>query len=214
MCRVCLLVLVIAAALPDLADAQPCVQDTIGIDPSIADNAGGDALGESVGQTFYAADTLMTFLRVWRVENQQNNIIGMHLYITMTLPSGEPDMNGVLVDGPTLVNQFGDGVHPIEFEWQWDPPLALPHRGEYTFFLGQDPCIGYWDILTKTGTIFYPDGEFVWTPRSSDCRLSPLMQGRIRHNAQDDCVFQIGFCHDAATTQRRRTWGELKMLYR
>jgi hypothetical protein len=193
-----------------------CAQDTIGLSPEYANGSSGAALGEARGQTFTARDTLLTFLRVWRVASQDSDWqIGMHPYITETDSTGAPyqypDYH-IVWEGPTLVIPDGDGIHPIEFKWTFDPPLALPHRGKYAFFLFQDPCLAHWDILATDQPWLYPDGDLFVTGRSS-CRFI----GRVnisRPYTTYDLVFQIGLCADAATAIHRTTWGRLKLLYR
>src|SRR5262249_38110452 len=157
-------------------------------------------------------DTLMTFLRVWRAANNDSNLIGMKPCITATAPDGTPDLKQILYCGPTLVHFRSDGVHPTEFRWDFDPPLALPHRGKFTFFILQDPCIASWDILS-TDKPLYAGGEMWYTGRSN-CTLGPDLQETLFPYFQYDHVFQIGFCRDAVTSVSRKSWGELKILYR
>ena len=213
-----LLVSVVAGAFqtlqPPFATAQVCLADTIGIGSSLADGSGGAVFGEAPGQTFYATDTLMTFLRAWRVAAEDSNVIGMRLHLMTTLQSGVPNLSNILVDGPTLVRRFGDGINPIEFMWRWDPPLVLPGRGLYAWFLTQDPCSGLWDILAKSDGAYYLQGDAWYTPRSNCVIDPPTMQPRLRHFPNADFVFQVGFCRDATTSVRRSNWGALKMLYR
>src|SRR5437773_6370985 len=189
--------------------AQGCASDTIGIDVSLANNYSGAFLGECPAETFLAADTLLEFLRVWRAASETDNVIGMHLYITDTRPWGRPDLTQILLDGPTIVHEFGDGIHPIEFKWEWDPPLVLPHKGLYAFFLMESPCVGFWDIYASGNPALYTDGDMWFTSRSG-CVLTADLELNMFHYPQWDVVFQAGFCHDVASSTVRKTWGQLK----
>jgi hypothetical protein len=191
-----------ASAVPSYGDCVPVV---IGLDPSQANGSSGAVLGHGVGQTFAARDTLIHSLTVWRVE--PTSTIGVHLYIVGTDSTGRPDATKILQDGPTL-NIYGDGTYPVEFKWTFDPPVVLPSRGEYAFFLFQDPCAIYFDILATTPSL-YPEGQ-VWGTGRSDC----VINGDLHTNPAGDDIFQIEFCRDAATPARKASWGILKTIYR
>jgi len=201
--------------------ASACaVQDTIGLGPEYGNGSSGAAFGEARAETFAAAETLLTFLRVWRVASQDSDWqIGMHPYITETKATEiygggiAPDQTKIVWDGPCLVIPNGDGVHPIEFRWDFNPPLTLPHRGEYAFFLFQCPCIAYWDILATDQPQLYPGGD-LWQTGRSNCVLGSRVLGLVGPYTTYDLIFQIGFCHDSVTPVRRGSWGALKMLYR
>jgi hypothetical protein len=187
----------------------PCARDTIGLDPSQAGNSAGAVLGDSPGQTFFAADTLILSLTVWRVPEEWNNGIGLRLYVTETDSTGRPDNFKVLQNGPTIVNRHGDGVNPTPFRWEFDPPLALPGPGTYAFFIAQDPCLVYFDLIgTSEGAGLYPDG-CLWTS-GRGCYLS----GYPRPFCLADLIFQVEFCTDRITAIKTESWGTLKLIYR
>jgi hypothetical protein len=188
-----------------------CLVDTIGVDPTFATGSVGALLGEAPGQTFTVQDTLVDFLRVWRVASEDSAwYVGIHLYITETNASGLPLAGQVVLDGPTLTVPSGDGVHPIEFRWSFDPPLALPHPGKYAFFLFQSPCLAYWDILA-TNRDPYAGGD-AWLTGRSNCTI--FRNINLNEDPAADLVFQIGTCTDVITPVRKGTWGQLKLLYR
>jgi hypothetical protein len=209
-----------ALALSILSEAakpcagQPCSGVSIGLDVSQANNSASPFLGEAPGQTFMARDTLLHSLTVWRVASEDSNLFGMHLYITETDSTGYPLIDHIVLDGPTVYNPYGDGVHPIPFQWVFDPPLVLPRSGLYAFFLRMTPCIlGYFDVLAREGTEdLYPEGYLWRTARSaaSGC----ILRGGLDSNPAADLIFKIEFCSMAAVPVRHTTWGELKVLYR
>jgi hypothetical protein len=158
-----------------------------------------------------ARDTLIRSLTVWRVAVQDTNLFGMHLYITETDTAGMPLTDRVVLDGPTIYNPYGDGVHPIPFEWVFDPPVVLPRAGRYAIFLRMTPCVlGYFDVLSTGGRDLYPEGHYWRTARSFGCVLLP----RPSANTLADMIFRMEFCSTAVVPVRRRTWGEIKVIYR
>src|SRR5207253_10012094 len=117
----------------------------------------------------------------------------------------------VIQHGPAL-HVLGDGVHPTKFEWDFDPPVVLPHRGLYAFFLQGpiDECPTFFDVLTRDGGDAYPEGHYWRGGRTDYCTL--------RFNPDpipdSDIVFTIEFCHEESTPVRNSTWGRVKTLYR
>ena len=206
-------VALLCLSLAHPAAAQTCATDTIGNDLSIANWNAGSLLGSTAAQSFIARDTLLQFLRVWRVASEDSLWnIGIHLVITEADSNDIPLVRKpVVLNGPTLLIPNGDGVHPIEFKWTFDPPFALPHAGKYMFFLFQDPCAVYFDVLATHNYQVYSDG-MLWASGRSGCSVASIGSGsRI---PQADLVFQIGFCKADAVPTRRHSWGELKILYR
>jgi hypothetical protein len=113
----------------------------------------------------------------------------------------------LLLAAPPLVNLVGDGVHPVEYRWVFDPPFALPHQGKFFFdILSGDFSFG---ILAAT-TDPYPDGEGWETAPVFNCDRPGAPRSFIQH---PDLVFQIQFCAVGATPTVRSTWGQLKTLY-
>jgi hypothetical protein len=201
------------AARPRIsAPAGTCVEDSTGLDASLADNSVDTILGEAIGQTFYAGDTLLTALTVWRVANQcQNFLIGMHLYITRADSNGTPLLSQIVLDGPSLVVPNGDCVHPIPFQWDFEPPLVLPGTGTYAFFLQvpMSECPSYFDVLARGGSDSYLPGHLWRTNRTDFCQLA----GGLVSFPGGDMNFIAVFCDTHSTPTLRRTWGELKQRY-
>src|SRR5262245_40691670 len=88
-------------ASPSFVAATECRQVAIGNALSEANVTSG-ALHSGIGQTFFAADTLLSSLTVWRVASQDSNwLIGMHPYILATDSTGAPAIDKVIVEAPT-----------------------------------------------------------------------------------------------------------------
>jgi len=198
------------ALAPPAAGGVPCSIVAVGIDTSQATSSASPLLGEAPGQTFFARDTLIHSLTVWRIASEDTNLFGMHLYITRADSTGKPLLDQIVLNGPTLYNPYGDGIHPVPFQWLFDPPLTLPGTGHYAFFLALSPCIlGYFDVLGRESQQdLFPDGSFWWTGRSADCSLIGL-----NNNPVADLVFALEFCDTHSTPVLRKTWGELKARY-
>jgi hypothetical protein len=190
-----------------------CSVHEIGIPPDSA-NTVSTIVHRGIGQTFLAADTLITSLTVWRVASEDSNwTIGLLPYFMATDSTGMPDINRILYVGPTMTILSGDGIHPIEFKWTFDPPIALPGPGKYAFFLFQDPCAVYFDILAHAGNgATYPGGELWYTDLNPGGGCSPVPYEYPLGDA--DIIFLMEFCDTSTTPVRSNTWGELKVRYR
>jgi hypothetical protein len=188
--------------------AGACPSSLIGVDTSKADGIAGPILGEAEGETFLAADTLISSLTVWRIAPEDTSVWGWHLWITATDSTGAPAADRILLDGPVAYNFYGDGVHPIPIRFDFVPPFALPRPGKYYFALQPYPCGGFFDMLANNSNA-YPDGDFWRNGRTSDCHL--------RNGPEEfrsvDVVFSLEFC-DVSSPARSATWGELKSRYR
>jgi hypothetical protein len=123
---------------------------------------------------------------------------------------GQPDALNVLGFGPALVVIAGDGIHPVEYRYIFDPPFALPSVGRYFFRIHIADCFGSF-VLLATSTNTYADGEpwFVFGNRYA-CGVPTHPELRFPGG---DLVFRVEFC-DVATVVRHRSWGLLKTLYR
>jgi len=159
------------------AASVPCSIVAVGIDTSQATSSVSPLLGEAPGQTFFARDTLIHSLTVWRVASEDTNLFGMHLWITRADSTGKPLLNQIVLNGPTVYNPYGDGIHPIPFQWVFDPPLTLPGSGHYAFFLALSPCIlGYFDVLAREAPVdVYPDGHYWRSARDATCAVSGVL---------------------------------------
>jgi hypothetical protein len=203
---VCLLCL---AARESRADT--CQPSTVGLDTSYANaEESSIGLGEAMGQTFLARDTLIESITTWRPAQPNPWDEGYQLFILATDSTGAPDANHILLEGPIEYAINGDGVHPVPLVFTFDPPFQLPGPGEYEVaFLGA-PCTGT-TILILNGNNAYPDGGFWLHGRSfiSGCRVRP----DPRQLGPDDMIFEVEFCSPTVPTLPA-TWGRVKASYR
>jgi len=203
--------LVTALGYPAGATAQTCSPVTVGMDSSYANGSESSvALGEALGQTFYASDTLIESVTIYRYPTPNPNDEGWHLLILGTDSAGAPNTANIIMDGPTSYAVNGDGVHPVAINFEFSPPFALPHPGEYELaFLG-DPCDGT-AIQMINGNNAYSGGCYWLHPRSAiigcKVRSGPLQL------ADWDMIFQIRFC-ELAVPAESGTWGSIKARYR
>jgi len=162
----------------------------------------------------------MTFLRVWRYVGDDSTIIGMRLCIVDTtaegelqyIPAGWPNLSRILYCGPTIVHFLSDHVHPTEFRWDFDPPLVLPHRGEFVFSYFRIRVSPSESARFRLSSAY--EGGNMWYTGRSRCILGPGLQLDLQNYPQYDLVFQAGFCRDTATPAKRTSWGQLKRRYR
>ena len=131
--------MVVMLGQPGATRAQPSQCDIagVGVDTSLAYpdtlETMGLRCGEAGGETFFAQDTLIHSISVWRPSRTTPYGGHLKLWITRVDSTGAPNINAVLLDGPVQTFIFGDGIHPIKMEWTFDPPFALPGPGEYYF---------------------------------------------------------------------------------
>jgi len=188
---------------------QACSIVSIGIDSTHAYTGGSASaiLGEAIGETFVADDTLIQSVTVWRPALQDTNYAPMKFWITtVDTLTGAPQPSSTILSGDTLIVPFGDHVHATAIRYSFSPPLALPHRGQY-FFAVQNTCAGYFDLLYDVSDD-YPLGKAWRTSRSnfSGCGLAGALE------LGGDLIFTIEFC-GTSTPVLRRTWGDLKARY-
>jgi hypothetical protein len=207
---------VVAASMapPQAIAADPeCAPFHIRLDPSIWNTSRSPIGATALGQTFLANDTLITKITVWRPANTPS-VWGAHLYVTGTNVSGRPDVQQILLDGPTVI--VHDSSPPgsiIEMPFVLDPPVRLPRPGVYAFFLQPEGCTpgAVWMILANDADP-YPYGLYWITGRVDNppCHLRAVDGG----SNNTDLLFDIQFCSTAATTVRTGPWGRLKVIYR
>jgi hypothetical protein len=130
---------VLAIALRALPAFGQCSTFEIGVPVDSANTSGGVFLGEALGQTFLADARPIESITVWRTWPYSTSIYGIHIYINPIDSLGRPDVDHMLLNGPTL-HTNGDGINPTAFEFVFDPPLQLPKPGAYEFALQSDPC--------------------------------------------------------------------------
>ncbi len=161
---------------------------------------------------FFAADTLIESVSVWRWPADTTDSTPLRLFIMNTTSAdlGIEPAGPILLSGPTLVNPFGDGVQPVEYRYVLDPPFALPGKGFFYFCAMEASCLSSIPILADT-TDSYPEGG-AWVMGPTLGCVSPggvhgFPPGKL------DLVFQIVFC-SSPTPTGRDTWGRLKLRYR
>ena len=184
-------------------------------DTSKATFAGGPFLGSAIGQVFFAPETLITEIDVWRPADYQS-AIGAHIFVTgvdTTRVPAFPDVGMKFQDGPTVTVYDSDPPGQlIRVPFVFDPPVVLPHPGLYAMFFQAEDC---WDgepwRLLFSQNNDYPFGILWVTGRSQNGCYLPAPAGG---GDNDDLIFEIRFCSEGVTPTRRRSWGTLKAIYR
>ena len=172
-----------ALGLHTLAAAGPCPSHVI--EPALP-NTGTSTYDWPV-QTFYAADTLILSVTVWRRAGAEHTYDGgAVLRLLNTYASGVPDIDSVLFTSPALV-VHGSSTEPVPLVFEFNPPLRLPHPGEYAFQcrpagLYVDLLAWSWDLPPYGGGYW---GGVLWT--TGRC-CYPLCS-----YPHDDLIFRIEF---------------------
>jgi hypothetical protein len=186
------------------SSAATCSTHSVGVDlNSPGGSPFGAYLGRSIGQSFFAEDTLIRSITVWRIVSQDSNAFGIHLRIVEVDSSGTPRGDRLVVDWPESLVRFGA---PAVFRFEFDPPIALPRRDEFAFYLTADPCYGSFDLYAAFDS--YPGGSLWRSGRTDGCELRAFPD-----HVNADLCFEIEFC-DVPTPTRHASWGQLKQHYR
>jgi len=206
--------LALVLALSAKPAAGQCAYTEVVVPPDSSNSSTSTFLGEAVGQTFVAEETLIESITVWRVHWQANHVYGMRVFVFPVDSMGVPDAGNAIGVSPSVFHTDGDGVHPTAFEFAFDQPLRLPKTGVYEFAVAPDPCYSLWDILAvderRSGRDIYPPG-YTWGHTRS-VEPCPPMPGPAPYPAADLC-FKIRYC-DGITPTQKSSWGQLKVLYR
>ena len=186
-----------------------CAADSVGVSLASGDTSVVTFSCRGVGQTFYAAETLIQSISVWRPARQVVNAIPRYLYITETDEFGIPDTRFLLLDAGPVVNTVGDGVHPVEYRWVFDPPFALPHSGEFFLDIQAEFVTAFVTLAAITRP--YANGDGWETGPVFGCARPG---GPFPLNPPCDLVFQVRFCAPGSTPVAPTNWGRLKIRYR
>jgi hypothetical protein len=192
-----------------------CTLFEVGIDTTHGNTVFDPVLGRAANQVFYAPDTLISSITIWKPAQPDTNVNPMHLFITETDSTAMDSIRGyrplpsaILLDGPVVDVPYTDGIHPKPVTFVFDPPFALPRRGYFSFAIKEDLCGGVIALLADTlGS--YPYGGCWKTVPFNDC--SGL--GASARLVPGCLVFQMEFC-EATVPAIQETWGKLKARYR
>src|SRR5262249_62290474 len=102
--------------------------------PGFAKTFADDDLGGGIGQSFYAADTIIRSITVWQSQYQYDWLSGAEVILAGTTDAGVPNGGDILFRGIFVRTKVGDGIPPIPIVLEFDPPWVLPHAGEYAFW--------------------------------------------------------------------------------
>lgn len=200
---------------PNRGAAADCGPVITGNDPASWNSSRGTFLGRALGQTFYAFDTLITRITVWRPPNAFDPS-GLRLFVTtvdsVNYSPFRPTTQSIIQNGPTVVVPNSDlPGQLIRMDFNLDPPLALPHLGTYAFFFQREGCDAGETLLIATEPGSYPYGTFWVTGRTASL---PCFLRDVDIWEDLDLCFEIEFCRDTSTPVREESWGRLKLIYR
>lgn len=206
------LLLIVAAA----AAHGECAPVLAGNDTTAWNSARGTYLGNALGQTFYAFDTLIARITVWRYPNNIT-YAAMRLFVTMVdtvnWDPPRPITQDIIQNGPAVLptNSNPTGL-PIRMDFILDPPLALPHPGTYAFFLQRQGCdAGETTFIAREPSTYYPHGTHWLAGRTA---FLPCFLRDADEWEDLDLCFEMEFCREASTPVREESWGRLKVIYR
>ena len=192
--------------------APVCSPVRVGLDTTQANTYLVFYTGRSYGQTFTTGDTLIESITSWRGSPTPVDNTPLRLFITEVDSAGKPDVFHIVNSSAVIVVPPGDSVHATPGVFAFSPPLALPHRGMFCFVVHDDLYCSDAEPLLGSTLDPYPNGRAWKFTADAYCEnLGPPFGGQ--GGETDDMIFAIEFC-DTSTPTLRRTWGELKALYR
>lgn len=191
------------------AAAGICDGPVIGVEPARSDSVAYSYVCRGQAQVFDAADTLINAITVWGPPRVDPDYEPRYLFVLETR-DGRPSSFGWIYGPRILTNLTVDAVNPIEYRFDFDPPLVLPHLGKFALDV-QARDFSVFGTLAATGDP-YPGGQLCRTGPVYGCDIpgTAICQG---FETLDLC-FKVEFCTDAATAVKRKRWGDLKLLYR
>ncbi len=193
------------------ARAAPCNETFVGLDSTHAQTLDEAYFGRAIGQVFYAPDTIVQSISVWRAALQWPYYPYVILYVTAVDSTGLPDTYPALQTGPVVLpEQYDDGVHPVRIDFVLEPALVLPRKGFY-FFAVKDYYCEESIALLADSTNGYAEGRAWKTSPIWDCSTVGPAQARP---PMIDLIFKVVFCADTTTAVRHTSWGQLKVRYR
>jgi hypothetical protein len=168
--------------------ADPCAPNrTAGVDISEWDDAAYGYFGRAVVQTFFAEDTLITAITVWRVATENNYFDGIYVYVGETDSTGMPLTDHILARGSTL-DKLGDGISPAAYRYEFSPPLAVPRGDTIAAYFVSEPCDNSFNLYMAKDTQYTGGssedvalGRTLWAaaiPAASP-RMGPLLHDRV-----------------------------------
>lgn len=205
----------VAVALfsPSLAQASACLVTSTGLDTVQADFQIVDWYSNQSAQIFDAPDTVLQSITVFVWPGSYGFRPGkLYVMEVDTLAGGLewPDASKLLLDGPNLTVPSGDGIHPTPMTWNLDPPLLLPHRGQFAFEVAPGSCgEGSIVFLGRSGNP-YPGGSF-WKFDTGGC--GPGCCPDNPWSGTIDLAFRADFCESVVAVEAM-TWGRLRAAYR
>lgn len=203
-------VLALALGWSAPASSDVCQPVAVAVDTSLADTGVLSWGCRGYGQVFLAADTLVQSISIWRLAHIALDGIPRYLFLLGTDSLGRPDADQLLLDAGPLVRQAGDGIHPVEYRWVFDPPFSLPRRGKFCL-VAMASYLSNFDI-PAAATNPYPDGEAWEMTAVWNCSQPGPPYGDTP--PEIDLVFEVRFCASGATPALPQSWGHLKVIYR
>jgi hypothetical protein len=211
---------VILSAMPAAAEyahsrSLSCLRVQVAIDTAFADTVLPVIDSRGYGQVIATNDTLVSEVTFWKAAQPDTTPTPAILYITDADSIGTPNIIDVIYTSSVVTGGFGDGIHPIPLTFSFDPPIALPRRGLYFFDLNEQNlqfgmCIGTVRLLGARGNPYANGGA--WKTGTSFCDGSGPGGLAAPFVANLDLAMDVTFC-DTSVPTRRRTWGEVKLMY-
>jgi hypothetical protein len=208
--RALLLAVALCALVGGRSAWAGCNADVIAVDPALGDTLVPAFVCRGQGQTFYAADTLLTAITVWNLPRNYLDYLPRRLFVVGVV-GGMPNPRDIIYGPRDLVVLEADSLNPIPYRYEFDPPILFPGVGTYAFVILTDREIAGFNLMADSKNP-YAEGQ--------DCEMGPVYAceapggPRCYAHPDFDLCFAVELCRDVMNATQRRSWGRLKLIYR
>ena len=189
----------------------PCIQVHVAVDTSLADTTLKLIDGRGCGQVVMAQDTVVNSVTFWLRARVPVFTYSAILYVTPVDSLGTPDVSRVLYTSPRQTGTIGGASYLEAVKVAIAPPLILPGSGSYYFNISEASCLGTFLVAGHHGDAY--GGGIAWKTGTTLC-LDNGPGGPTGPDPNMDFIFDVEFCDTHSTPVLRRSWGEIKQIYR
>jgi hypothetical protein len=169
--------------------------------------------GRAADQVFLAQGQNIVAITVWKAptSGEAQTLMGAYVCEAETLESGEVRSfaaRGILRKGPIIAHEGAHG-DPVPLVFVFDPPVTLPHKGQFAFAIRDErDCFGIFALEAASGDP-YRGGDMWTTGPLPSCEYGAFPGYPL---ATVDLCFDIEYCD--AVSAKSTSWGAIRGVYR
>src|SRR5690242_16106524 len=127
-----------------------CPTSSFVIDPSLADTTLVAFFGKAWGQVVAVQDTIVSAVTVWMPPMRGSFGLSMQLFVCQVDSSGFAVPGLLVLTGPTIDGEAGDGINSTPCRIALSPPAMLPGKGRYCFAVKENTCGEAFTLLAES----------------------------------------------------------------